>query len=158
MATFASGCANKLRGQAARARTVTVFIASNRFREDLPQYSNAATLPLPMPTNDTMEIADTALQALAAIFRDNILYTKAGVILSDIEPDNSMQLALFDPVHNRPERSCLMQTMDDINHRYGLKTLHLAIEGGNGQTWKSKCERRSPNYLTDIRELLVVKA
>ena len=158
VATFASGCANKLRGQSARARTVTVFIASNRFREDLPQYSNAATLPLPLPTNDTMELADAALKALAEIFREGVLYKKAGVILSDIEPDDSLQLALFDPVRNRPKRSCLMQAMDDINHRYGLKTLHLAIEGGNGQKWKSKCERRSPNYLTDIRELLVVKA
>lgn len=40
VASFAASCANKLRGQHLLASAVTVFVSSNRFREDLPQCSN----------------------------------------------------------------------------------------------------------------------
>lgn len=49
-----------------------------------------------------------------------------------------------------------MQALDAINHRYGLKTLRLAVEGEEKQAWKVKCEHRSSNYLTDINGLMVV--
>ena len=49
-----------------------------------------------------------------------------------------------------------MAATDNINHRYGLKTIRLAAEGDEQQPWKVKCEHRSPNYLTDIRDILVV--
>ena len=71
--------------------------------------------------------------------------------------------ALFDVLHgwgNRParldERCCLMEEMDAINQRYGVKTLHLAVEGPAKQDWKSKSEHRSHNYLTDINDLLTI--
>ena len=50
-----------------------------------------------------------------------------------------------------------MRAMDDINHRYGVKTLHLAVEGTEHQQWHVKCEHRSPNYLTNINEILTIK-
>ena len=153
VATFASGCANKLRGQSARARTVTVFIASNRFREDLPQYGNSATVSLLVPTSDTLEITNAAIQALKSIWREGIQYKRSGVIVSDILPNESIIGNLFDPVKNRPERARLMQEIDKINHRYGLKTIQIAAEGDKKQAWKD----RSGNYLTDASELLTIR-
>ena len=41
--------------------------------------------------------------------------------------------------------------------RFGLKTVRLAVEDGEADHWKSKNEHRSPNYLTDINEILTVK-
>lgn len=77
VATFASSCANELRGQASGAKTVTVFIASNRFREDLPQYGNSATISLLVPTSDTLEITVAAIQALQSIWREGIKLKQA---------------------------------------------------------------------------------
>ena len=156
VANFASSCANKLRGDDSGAKKVTVFLSSNRFREDLEQYGNAASQSLVTPTSDTMEITQAALRVLAKIYREGIQYKKAGVIVSDIEPLHPFQPDLFDPIQNRPERAKLMQALDAINHRYGLKTLRLAVEGEEKQAWKVKCEHRSPNYLTDINGLMVV--
>ena len=103
-----------------------------------------------------MEITQAALRVLAKIYREGIQYKKAGVIVSDIEPLHPFQPDLFDPIQNRPERAKLMQALDAINHRYGLKTLRLAVEGEEKQAWKVKCEHRSSNYLTDINGLMVV--
>src|SRR5574344_708570 len=81
VADFAASCANKLRGQHSVASTVTVYIMSNRFREDLPQYSNGQTAILPISTSDTIEITQAALSVLESIYREGIFYKKAGVIL-----------------------------------------------------------------------------
>ncbi len=156
--TFAGSCANKLRGQESGAGSVTVFIASNRFREDLSQYAISATVTLPVASSDTMEITKAAVQALRSIWREGILYKRSGVIVSDIQTNQSIGGDLFDPIRNRPERARLMREIDGINRRYGLKTIQLAAEGGDKQTWKVKCDYRSGNYLTDVRELMTIKS
>lgn len=157
VATFASNCANKLRGQHSGAKAVTVIICSNRFREELDQYGNAATAILLTPTSDTIEITDAALKILKRIYKPGIQYKKSGVIVSDIHDITQIQYDLFDPIQNRPQRSELMKAMDNLNHRYGLKTLRLCVEGENDQPWKVKSEHRSPNYLTDINEILTIQ-
>ena len=156
VASFAASSANKLRAQKSSAGAVTVFICSNRFREDLPQYANGATVPLLNPTSDTLEITEAALTALRGIYRKGILYKKSGVVLSGITPDECVLTDLFDPVRNRAERSRLMEGIDGINRRYGVKTLRLAVEGAADQDWKSLSEHRSSNFLTDIDELLTI--
>lgn len=157
VATFAGSCANKLRGEGSGATSVTVFLCSNRFRDDLEQYGNAASARLLTPTSDTMEITNAALSILARIFRKGIMYKKAGVIVGDIVSISPLQANLFDPIANRPQRARLMRAMDELNHRYGLKTLRLAVEGEDKQPWKVRCEHRSPNYLTNINEILIIR-
>ena len=156
VATFASSCANKLRGQHAGAKSVTVFMYSNRFREDLPQYGNTASYSFVTPTADTLEITNAALALAEQIYRPGILYKKSGVIVGDIVDASSIQMELFDPIPNRKERSALMKVIDNLNHRYGVKTIRLMAEGEHQQAWKVKCEYRSQNYLTDINEILTI--
>ena len=103
-----------------------------------------------------MEITHAALQALQSIYLQGIMYKKSGVVVSEIEPMNPFQPDLFDPVTNRTGRARLMKAIDQMNHRYGLKTVQLAVEGEKKQPWKVKCEHRSGNYLTNINELLTI--
>ena len=156
VATFASSCANKLRGEGSGAKSVTVFVSSNRFREDLEQYSNAASMSFLTPTSDVMEITNAALNILAHIYKKGIMYKKAGVIVGDIVSTSCLQADMFDPIPNRLQRAALMKTMDALNHRYGLKTLRLAVEGEEKQPWKVKSEHRSPNFLTNFNEILTI--
>ena len=157
VASFSASCANKLRADGSAGKTVSVFLYSNRFREDLPQYNNTASVSLLLPTSDTMELTQAALRVLSAIFHPDILYKKAGVIISDIVSATPMQTDLFDTIHNRQERNSLMNTTDRLNHRYGLKTIRLAVEGTERQAWMVKSDHRSPNYLTDITQLLTIR-
>ena len=89
--SFASSCASKLRGQHSLAKAVTVFVATNRFREDLPQYGNSQTEYLNIPTSDTLEIMNAAIAALKKIYLDGIHYKKSGVILSEISKAGCIQ-------------------------------------------------------------------
>ena len=157
VANFASCCAGKLRAQNAVAGSVTVFVTSNRFREDLPQYGNAVTHTFRTPTSDTLEIAGKAEKLLEKIWLPGIRYKKSGVIMTDVRDASVIQGDLFDTVQNRPERKELMYAIDSINHRYGPKTIKLSVEGGKKEAWMVKHEHRSQNYLTDINDILTVQ-
>ena len=157
VASFASSCANKLRGQQSLCQSVTVFVSSNSFRTDLPQYGNAATVLLATPTADTLEINKAAMQCLESVYLPGIMYKKSGVLLGKISPAYPAQMELFDSPVRRMRRENLMHALDDINQRYGAKTLHLAVEDCGHQPWHVKCEHRSPNYLTDINEILTIR-
>lgn len=156
VASFASSCANKLRAQGSVAACVSVFVGSNPFREDLPQYRNIYSRCLPVPSCDTLELSCAALDGLSQIWRPGILYKRAGVILSYISPAEGVQQDLFDTVCRRPERAALSRTMDELNRRYGLKTVSLAVEGEQRSRWKVKSEHRSGDYLTSLDGLLTV--
>lgn len=157
VASFASSCANKLRGQQSVCQSVTVFVSSNTFRTDLPQYGNAATVLLATPTADTLEINKAAMQCLESVYLPGIMYKKSGVLLGKISPAYPAQMELFNSPVRRMRRENLMHALDDINQRYGAKTLHLAVEDCGHQPWHVKCEHRSPNYLTDINEILTIR-
>ena len=157
VAHFAASCACTLRGQMSQARQVTVFIMSNSFRDDLRQHVGFDTVRLGVPTADTMEITAAALKILDRLYQPGVLYKKAGVELSDITTASPCQLHIFDTVANRPERAALMTAIDTLNHRYGPRSMRLAIEGEAHSPWRVKCEHRSQNYLTDINEILRVK-
>lgn len=156
VAAFASSCANTLRSQGSSAGAVSVFACSNRFREDLEQYSNIGTTMLEIPSADTLELTEAALKIVDDIYRPGIMYKKSGVILSHIVSGTVQQL-LFDPVPNREERVVLSETIDSMNHKYGLKTVRLAIEGEKNEKWKVKSEHRTPNYLTELSEIMTIK-
>ena len=156
VATFAAGCANKLRGQGSAAETVSVFLCSNSFRKDQPQYFNAESYRFPVATADTIEITEAALKIVDSIYRPGIMYKKSGVLLGGIV-NGGVQRDLFDHIDNREDRLALSRTIDDVNRKFGLKTVRLAVEGEKSEVWKVKSEYRSPNYLTDFDELLTIR-
>lgn len=152
IATHASACAKKLRQQKSYAMSLMVFIHTNNFREDLPQYWKNTIIKLPVPTNDTLEIVHYALEGLKSIYMTGYQYKKAGVIITEIV--TSAQLGLFDTV-DREKREKLMQAIDKVNgeHKHLVK---LAVQG-NGRDWKLKQEQFSKRYTTDINEVLTIK-
>ena len=155
VASFSASCAGKLRGQGSTAGSVTVFLCSNSFREDLPQYFNIASYSFPVATADTLEITCAAMAIVDRIFRPGVQYKKSGVILGDIE-NGGVQQDLFDPVQKRDERLGLSRAIDMLNHKFGLKTVKLAVEGTGGEDWRTKSMYRSPDYLTMLDDILTI--
>lgn len=155
-ANFASACAGKLRRQHTVCQTITVFVLSNRFREDLEQYYNSRQITMNVPTNSTMEIVNTAIIALRQIFRKGIMYKKCGVVLSDISSDKAYQQDIFD-TKDRLKLSRLTKAIDSINNKNGTDTIHLAIQNVSDKGQNIRHEHRSPCYTTNINDVLIVK-
>ncbi|MCR4658827.1 MAG: Y-family DNA polymerase [Bacteroidales bacterium] len=122
VARFASRCAEQLRRQNSLCRTVTVFLNTNRYRDDLPQYRNDAVAKFDKPTADTPAIATAAVGLLNSMFRPGYQYKRAGVVLSGIVDDKSCQLDLFNAEADERRRR-LMAVTDIINSRFGDETV-----------------------------------
>lgn len=152
VADFASSCADKLRADKSAARTVTTYIRTDRFRTDLPQYSNAASITLDVATSDLREIVSAATQCLRNIFREGLGYKKAGVLLSDLS-HGSVQAHLFDSV-DREKQKRLLEAIDRVRHRNGAGALKVASQESYKKALNS--EFRSPDYTTSWDDLIEV--
>ncbi|OBW43475.1 DNA polymerase IV [Chryseobacterium sp. MOF25P] len=156
VSTFAAECARKLREQNSCCKHVTVFIMTDRFKMDQPQYSNSFTVTLPNPSNSTIEISKYAKIALNKIFVDGFRYRKAGVITGTFVPDNERMTSMFEEdlhVKHAP----IMSTMDFLNKKLGTHKVKLASMDIQ-KTWKMDQKHLSPKYTTSFTESIVLKA
>ena len=153
IADFASSCTDKLRRDKSAARTITTYIRTDRFRVDLPQYNNAATLTLDVATSDLREVVSAATRCLQAIYKDGFGYKKAGVILSDIS-HGSVQAHLFDTM-DREKQKRLLEAIDQVRHKNGSGALKVAAQESYMKSLNS--EFRSPNFSTVLEEAIVVE-
>lgn len=155
VSSYASICAGKLRKQSSCAQALMVFIHTNNFREDLPQYFQNCVVKLPVPTNSTPEIVHYALIALRNIYRKGYFFKKAGVIIIDIVPDSAIQQNMFDNV-DRERQKKLMKVVDRLNSGFNRNNLTLAVQGGR-RKWKLKQELLSPCYTTRLSDIINIK-
>jgi len=155
VSTFAAMCAAKLRKQHSCAGRLMVFIHTNFFKENAPQYSNGRMIKLPVASNITNELVGYALQGLDSIFNPGYEYKKAGVLLYDIIPEHAVQQGLFDEYH-RDKYGALMPVVDALNRGFNKNLLQLACQTGP-KRWTMKQTLRSGRYTTDIRDVISVK-
>lgn len=158
VSNFAANCAQKLRKQNSCASLVTVFIHTNRFNSQKPQYSNHRSIRLPVATNSTSEIIHYALIALEMIYKEGFEYKKAGVIVMNIVPNNAVQQNLFDDV-DRVKQSNIMNTLDTVNNKMGKNKLKFAIQGcpNKSASWHMERNMLSPCYTTRWEDLWTIK-
>ena len=124
LVTFAEKTARQLRDENSVAGSIMTYVRGDRFREDIPFYSNSCQLKLATPSNDTMTIVRQALNTFNNIWREGYAYRKAGVMALDIEHGGAIQLNVFDPEdHGKLRR--LMTSIDGINNQYGTRSVKL---------------------------------
>lgn len=153
VSTFSSSCSEKLRKQKSFCSSITVFVMTNRFREEQMQYQNSITIDLPFATNSAIELSKYASVALSRIFKEGYAYKRAGVIVSNFSPDDVEQMTLFD---NRDKRhDALMKILDLMNKQYGQHTVRLASQGK--KKWTMRQEMLSPCYTTKIKDIITIK-
>ena len=109
---------------------------------------------LDVPTNDGVEITKVAIAALKKIYKSGFIYKKAGVIVSEIVPDYTRQLSLFDNRDVNKQKK-LMDVMDKLNTQMGRDKVRLAVQGFD-RKWRLKQERLSPCYTTRLADILTV--
>lgn len=154
VSTFASRCAEKLRKEKSYCSEVIVFIHTNFFRKDQPQYSKSIKVKIPQPTNSSITISKYAIKALEKIFIEGFAYKKAGVIVSKISPEPYRQFNLFE--NEDPRHKNLMKTLDRINKSLPNPVVKLASQDF-GRREKMKQEKLSPRYTTKWDELLEIE-
>jgi DNA polymerase V len=158
VATYVSRAAEKLRRQQSAARVVTVFVVPSD--RDLTKgyvrdQSISAHVSLPAATALTQDLIKPALQVVEGLYESGKTYKKAGVMLSGIVPDESVQGNLFNPVSEGMNRY-LMDTIDNVNFSMRDDVLKFGSSGIQ-KNWKMRQELRSGRYSTRWEELREVR-
>ncbi|WP_462219900.1 Y-family DNA polymerase, partial [Ferruginibacter sp.] len=158
VATYTSRAAEKLRRQHSAARIVSVFVVSKEENHNVTfnrgvTHSNYMTLP--SATSFTNELIKPAVALVDTLFKEGTLYKKAGVMLSGLVPDETIQGNLFvaEKVNNN---RLLMSMLDNVNFSMRDDMVKFAASG-TARNWKMRQELRSPRYTTRWEEMFTVK-
>jgi DNA polymerase V len=154
----ATRAAEKLRQHGLVAGTLTVFFHTNRHRPDRPQYSASRSTRMTPMSSDTFDLVAAAKRCAQAAWPRGYSgaygFTKAGIMLDDLVRFEDRPLTLFDA--EKPKSQALMTALDQVNDRFGKKTMVLASEGMT-RSWQLRSDHRSPRYTTRLADLPVVR-
>lgn len=167
VSNYAVRCAEKLRMQKTVASVVGVFLNTNAFREDLPQYWNFCEQRLITPSSSSITIIETATAVLKRLFRQGYQYKKAGVIVTGILADSPIQQDLFDLNAEQLQKlQRLDEVIDRINRIQGSETIVVGSQQYTKKDGKGKAgvfadaikhDFRSPSPTTRWSDVIKLK-
>ena len=166
VANYAAWCAEKIRKHHSVAQSVGVFIDTNHFRDDLPQYGMFRSMTLLTPTNSTQSIVKCALQCLDKAFIQGCHYKRAGVMLMELIGEHGIQTNFKDyDAEKCKKMQRLDKVIDHINRQNGTETVVLGAQQYKEKDAQGKAlhfadaikrAKKSPNYTTQWDDILVV--
>jgi DNA polymerase V len=157
IATYTSKAAEKLRRQNSAANTISIFmVAKDQDRNTGSRHGISIDrhTTLPVATSATHELIKPAVALVDQIFEEGKSYKKAGVILSGLVPDATIQGNLFTEEKHNGKR-LLMSMIDNVNFSMRNDVIKFAASGTT-RDWKMRMEMRSPRYTTRWDELYQV--
>ena len=158
VATYTAKAAEKLRRQRSAANTISVFVVPRQPKTE-GHFRHGPTISsytiLDIATSATNELIKPAMALVEKIFEKGKLYKKAGVLLSGLVPDETIQANLFAEEKYNNKR-LLMSMLDNVNFSMRDDMVKFAASGTK-RNWKMRMELRSPRYTTRWDELFKVK-
>ncbi|ASW75168.1 SOS mutagenesis and repair protein UmuC [Chryseobacterium piperi] len=145
--TFGMYCSERLRKQNTCCKMITVFVQTNRFRKDLPEYKKAITQVLPNPTNSSILIGRVVNELFELIYKQGFHYKKAGVIVNDFVPESERLISLFEE-DTQNQHLPVMRAMDAMNKKFGKDKVRLGSMSGENTFGRAKL---SPEYETFLK-------
>ncbi len=109
----------KLRRYKLRAKRICIFLRDQEFR------SWGTEAELDRSSCSTQEIGPIINELFEKIFKENVLCRLTGIVLSKIEPDNTVQYSLFDNVPRLQSYLAINRVIDEVSELYGKHKLHL---------------------------------
>ena len=151
LAHYTAHACEKLRKQGGKAQGICIFLKTNPFKYEQPQYNQSCTLGLNQPTSDTGFIIKHANNMLKSIYKKGFAYHKCGIMLLDITQKQLIQEDLFaQPQCKKTDQ--LMETLDKLNTKMGSSTVFYGAQGTK-QVWKMRATKRSKRFTTQWNEL-----
>ncbi len=137
---FTTRALEKMRWNNLAAKTVMVFLKTDRFNPVPIYYSNAASYNSIYYSDITPELYKWVMECLVKIYQPEMQYKRAGIVLGELAPVDKISTRLygqtfFDRWHN------LNKVIDELNFRYGrdvIKPAALYDQGG----WQSQSTHR----------------
>jgi DNA polymerase V len=137
---------------------ISVFLVTKEENHNAT-FNRGATISsyttLDKATSFTNELIKPAVEMAERLFEKGRVYKKAGVMLSKIVPDTSVQGNLFLP-DTKNRSKLLMDIIDNINFSQRNDILKFA-SSGTERNWKMQQNFHSPKYTSRWEDLCLVQ-
>jgi DNA polymerase V len=154
VSTFATVCAEKLRAQKSCCYGVILYLRKDKYKMDAQRYNFYKMETLPFASNSNITLSSVAVKMLKELFEEGQVYKKAGIIVTQIIPQDQKQFHLFE--EENPKHQKLMQVIDAYHKKTGERKIRLGNQDLQ-RTWKMKQNHLSPKYTTDFKDIFKVK-
>jgi DNA polymerase V len=155
VSTFATVCAEKLRKQKSCCHSIVVLLIKDKHhRNDGGRIYFSEMGTLPFASNSSLTISNEAIKLLKKLYEKGERYSKAGVIVTGLIPENQKQFHLFE--EENPKHLKLMQVIDKFHAKTGERKIRLGNQDLQ-HTWKMKQEHLSKRYTTEFNEILEIR-
>ncbi len=155
LAAYVARAAEKLRGQNSLCSTIQIGLQTQLADRNGPRYTDAITLALPSPTDDTREILALAQRGLGQIYRPGYPFSKCSILLMNLSQRGELTPDLFAP-KPRCGAERLMAVIDQINRREGRDTVRIGRVPPT-PVWAMRREMLSQRYTTRWDEIIGVR-
>ena len=153
VSTFACVCAEKLRKQKSCCYTVSLYLSKDKYKNEHQRYTFYYSKTLPFATNSGLTLSNEAVKMLQLLFEEGAIYKKAGILVSQLIPQDQKQFDLF--VEENPKHQKIMEVMDKFHKKTGMQKIKLGNQDLS-RTWKMRQNHLSNKYTTDIRQILEI--
>ena len=134
LSTYTARAAEKLRDDHLLATNLHVFVTTNPFSSQKPQYNAGAKTSI-SPSNHTPDLISAALRLLREIYLPNHRYKKTGIFLTGLIAESDIQPDLFGSYPESTNRiNELDRIVDSLNRKLGRNTIRYGSMGLN-QEW-----------------------
>lgn len=146
--------AEDLRSMKHKTSSIQVMLGTSRHGDYFMQGGFEVTL-FATPTSDSFVLLKAADALVERIYKADVPYKKAGILLQHFTPETLQQMDLSSST-TQSKTSTLMPVMDALNKRSGGATLLL---GSHLKTvaWEASRGSRSPAYTTSWNDIATVR-
>ena len=149
LASYTDTVGQKLRVQGSVCGAMQVFLLTNSFRQDQPQYCPSITTTIHQATNYSPELIRVALGLLRKIWRPGYDFRKVGVVLHDLT--ECVQLDLFNSGRDNQTRTRLQAAVDKLDGAVRWGSM------GFDKGWELRAAHKSKRWSTNLDELPVAR-
>lgn len=166
LADYAMRAVTTMKEEGSACRTISVYLMTARaytLEEKEMEYFNGAAVRLDEPTSYLPDIQKAAEELLISIYRYGYEFRKVMITLLELQSDKTVQLDLFKPddAETKKKHDALMNTLTEINRKFGRGTLHTGVrnctpdvtDDGKEATWHMQRALLSPEYTTKIEDI-----
>lgn len=138
--------ASRLRSENLLCGCILGFVQSNPFDSSEPFYNKSMSYTLPDPSDNSLLLTKIATTMIDQLYQQNIGFKKCGVILTCLEPKATHIYDLFTDMNKVKSSNRLMDSLDNIQNRFGKKKIGLGASMLPNRNWNMSRNQLTPNY------------
>lgn len=147
--------AEKLRKKRLCTTEVRIVMAPGK-RSDFILWKATASVSLGVPTNDTVTLLKLVRKLQRDLYRQEVPYKRAGVIVSGLRDEQGLTKSFFQDLAVE-KRGEIDRVVDSLNQKFGRQIIGQGLAYG-GHGWGAAHAFRSPLLTTQWNEIAIVKA